>query len=119
LPWWRLNDELVVTVRASYGLHNESPGGRRRYYTHSASGSSLLGRGASLRGRFLVFLTGEPEKVPGRNKNPEAEALRANYLALRLKTFWWSFGMSAAGFVIAVVSLIVALCTGDFLHRWR
>lgn len=77
------------------------------------------GRYWAVRGGFLAFLKEEPEKVPGRNKNPEAEALRANYMALRLKTFWWSFGMSVAGFVIAIVSLIVALCTGDLPHRWR
>ena len=52
-------------------------------------------------------------------RSPESEALRTSYMALRLKTFWWSFTISAAGFFIAVVSLVVALCFGDFPHRLR
>ncbi len=37
-------------------------------------------------------------------------------MALRLKTFWWSFGMSVVGFVIAIISLIVALANGEVPH---
>ncbi len=78
------------------------------------------GRYWALHGGYLAFLREEPEKAAsGRSRNAEAETLRANYMALRLKTFWWSFGMSAAGFVIAVVSLVVALCFGDIPQRWR
>src|SRR5688572_17992305 len=77
------------------------------------------GRYWALHGGYLAFLKEEPEKVSGKSKSPEAEALRANYMALRLKTFWWSFGMSAAGFLIAIISLVVALCFGEVPHRWR
>jgi hypothetical protein len=76
------------------------------------------GRYWALHGGYLAFLKEEPDKG-GRGRNPEAEALRASYMALRLKTFWWSFGMSAAGFVIAIISLVVALCFGEMPHRWR
>lgn len=75
------------------------------------------GRYWALHGGFLAFLKEEPDKARGRS--PEAESLRASYMALRLKTFWWSFGMSAAGFVIAIISLVVALCFGEVPHRWR
>ncbi|OWK40312.1 hypothetical protein [Fimbriiglobus ruber] len=77
------------------------------------------GRYWALHGGFLAFLKEEPEKTAGKNRSSEAEALRANYMALRLKTFWWSFGMSVTGFVIAVLSMIVALCSGEIPHRWR
>jgi hypothetical protein len=40
-------------------------------------------------------------------------------MVLRLKTFWWSFGMSVAGFLIAIISRVVALCLGEIPHRWR
>lgn len=69
-------------------------------------------RDLSVRVVLLAFLKKEPEKASGRNRSPESEALRTNYMALRLKTFWWSFGMSAAGFLIAIISLVVALCLG-------
>jgi hypothetical protein len=77
------------------------------------------GRYWALHGGFLAFLKEEPEKGSGRNRSPESEALRTSYMALRLKTFWWSFGMSVAGFLLAIVSLAVALCVGDLPHRWR
>ena len=78
------------------------------------------GRYWALHGGFLAFLKEEPERASGgKSKSPEAEALRAAYMALRLKTFWWSFGMSAAGFLIAVISLVVALACGEVPHRWR
>jgi hypothetical protein len=47
------------------------------------------------------------------------EALRATDMALRLKTFRWTFGLSVAGFLISIVSLAVALLFGDFPHRLR
>jgi hypothetical protein len=78
------------------------------------------GRYWALHGGFLAFLKEEPEKSGSvKPKSPEAEALRAAYMALRLKTFWWSFGMSAVGFVIAIISLVVALACGEVPHRWR
>ena len=40
-------------------------------------------------------------------------------MALRLKAFWLSFGMSVAGFLIAIVSLVVVLACGEVPHRWR
>jgi hypothetical protein len=52
-------------------------------------------------------------------RNSEVEALRATYMALRLKTCWWTFGRSVAGFLISIVSLAVALLFGDFPHRLR
>jgi hypothetical protein len=76
------------------------------------------GRYWALHGGFLAFLREEPDKG-GRGRSPEAEALRANYMALRLKTFWWSFAMSVAGFLIAIISLIVALAFGEIPHRLR
>jgi len=76
------------------------------------------GRYWALHGGFLAFLKEEPDKAAGRNRSPESEALRTSYMALRLKTFWWSFGMSVAGFLIAI-SLVVALCMGEVPHRWR
>jgi len=77
------------------------------------------GRYRALHGGFLAALREEPERASGRDRSPESEALRTAYMALRLKTFWWTFGLSAAGFLIAVVSLVVALCFGDTPRRWR
>lgn len=72
-----------------------------------------------MHGGFLAFLREEPEKsAAGKFLNAEAETLQANDMALRLKTFWWSCGMSAIGFVMAVISLVVALCLGEVPHRW-
>lgn len=79
------------------------------------------GRYWALHGGFLAFLKEEPDKASGsgKSRNPEVEALRATYMALRLKTFWWTFGLSVAGFGMSILSLIVALVFGDFLHRVR
>ncbi len=79
------------------------------------------GRYWALHGGFLAFLKEEPERAGGggKQRSPEAEALRASYMALRLKTFWWSFGMSVAGFVIAILSLFVALFYGGAPHMIR
>jgi len=51
----------------------------------------------------------------GRGRNPEAEALRSEYMRLRLHTFWWSFGLSIAGFVFSVISVLIALFYGNRL----
>jgi hypothetical protein len=40
-------------------------------------------------------------------------------MALRLKTFWRSFGMSAAGFLIAIATQIVVVAYGALPHWWR
>lgn len=40
-------------------------------------------------------------------------------MRLRLDTFWWSFGLSIAGFAISIVSLGVALTLGDRLMVGR
>jgi len=102
--------DLLVSLR----LARYTDEGRTRLAPTNA------GRYWALHGGFLGFLKEEPDKTGGgRPKSPEAEALRASYMALRLKTFWWSFGMSAAGFLISIVSLIVALCVGEFPLRWR
>lgn len=82
-------------------------------------GPTNAGRYWALHGGFLAFLKEEPEKAAGRNRSPESEALRTTYMALRLKTFWWTFGMSAAGFLIAIISLVVSLCFGEVPQRWR
>lgn len=42
---------------------------------------------------------------------PEEHAL----MRLRLNAFWWSFGLSVAGFLISIVSLAVALTLGERL----
>jgi uncharacterized membrane protein len=49
----------------------------------------------------------------GRGRNPEAEALRSEYMRLRLNTFWWTFGMSIAGLIFSVISIIIAIFFGD------
>ena len=101
--------DLLVTLR----LARYSDEGRTRLAPTNA------GRYWALHGGFLAFLREQPEGGTGRARSPESEALRTSYMALRLKTFWWSFTISAAGFFIAVVSLVVALCFGDFPHRLR
>jgi hypothetical protein len=75
------------------------------------------GRYWALHGGYLAFLKEEPARGEGKSRSPEAEALRAAYMALRLKTFWWTFGLSVAGFVLSIVSLVIALLFGDFPHR--
>ncbi len=75
------------------------------------------GRYWALNGGFLAFLKEEPAGRGGRGRNPEMEALRINYMRLRLDTFWWSFGFSVAGFLFGLASLIFALYYGDRLPR--
>ena len=48
-----------------------------------------------------------------RGRNPEMEALRFTYMKLRLNTFWLSFGLSIAGFLISLISLTVACFTAN------
>lgn len=77
------------------------------------------GRYWALNGGFLAFLKEEPagRGGGGRGRHPEMEALRMDYMRLRLGTFWWSFGFSVAGFVFALLSLAVAFFFGDRLMR--
>lgn len=117
---WGTGDEALVEAKAatdllvSLRLAKFTDEGRTQLAPTNA------GRYWALHGGFLAFLKEEPEKANGgKSRSPEAEALRANYMALRLKTFWWSFGMSVIGFLIAVTSLIVALACGEMPHRWR
>jgi len=117
---WGPGDEMLEEAKSaadllvSLRLARFSDEGRTRLAPTNA------GRYWALHGGFLAFLKEEPEKAGGgRPKSPEAEALRAAYMALRLKTFWWSFGMSAAGFLLAIISLVVALACGESPHRWR
>lgn len=72
------------------------------------------GRYWALHGGWLAYLKEEPLAVAGgRGRNPETEALRSEYMRLRLNTFWWSFGLSIAGFVFSVVSVLIAIFYGD------
>jgi hypothetical protein len=78
------------------------------------------GRYWALHGGYLAFLKEEPLAVGGgvgRGRNPEAEALRSEYMRLRLNTFWWSFGLSVAGFIFSVISVLIAIFYGDRLLR--
>lgn len=117
---WGTGDEALVEAKdaaevlASLRLARYGDEGR------TVLAPTNAGRYWALHGGFLAFLKEETEKASGgKPKSPEAEALRAAYMALRLKTFWWSFGMSAAGFLISIISLVVALCMGEVPHRWR
>jgi hypothetical protein len=77
------------------------------------------GRYWSLNGGYLAYMKEEPAapSVDGRQRNPEMEALRSEYMKLRLNTFWWSFGLSVAGFLMSIVSVAIALFYGDRLLR--
>jgi hypothetical protein len=76
------------------------------------------GRYWALHGGYLAFLKEDPPTGGGgtRGRNPELEALRFTYMKLRLNTFWVSFGMSIAGFLISLVSLAVAYFYGEHLR---
>ena len=81
------------------------------------------GRYWALHGGFMGYLK-EDMAARGagasRQPNPEAEALRTGYMKLmqmRLNTFWWSFGISIAGFLLSVISITVALIWGGRLWR--
>jgi hypothetical protein len=78
------------------------------------------GRYWALHGGYFAFLKETPPGAglvggSGRGRNPELEETRLTLMRLRLGTFWWSFGLSIVGFVISVVSLIVALTFGGRL----
>ena len=77
------------------------------------------GRYWSLHGGYLGFLKENPagSSGGGRQRNPEMEALRSEYMKLRLDTFWWSFGLSVAGFIMSIISVIIAVFYGDRLLR--
>jgi hypothetical protein len=75
------------------------------------------GRYWALHGGWFAYLKEEPLAVGGggggRGRNPEMEALRSEYMRLRLNTFWWTFGMSIGGLVFSVISILIALFYGD------
>lgn len=77
------------------------------------------GRYWALHGGYLAFLKEEPagRGGGGRNRNPELEALRLELTRRRLGTFWWSFGLSLAGFIISIISLTIALIYGHSIFR--
>jgi len=74
------------------------------------------GRYWALHGGYLAYLKDDSATPSGggggRQRNPEMEALRSEYMKLRLNTFWWSFGLSIAGFVMSLVSVAIALFYG-------
>jgi hypothetical protein len=74
------------------------------------------GRYWVLHGGYLAYLKDDSATPSGggggRQRNPEMEALRSEYMKLRLNTFWWSFGLSIAGFVMSLVSVAIALFYG-------
>jgi len=114
---WQSETDPLATAKAaadtlvSLRLARYTDDGRTRVAPTNA------GRYWALHGGYLAFLKEEPARAEGKSRSPEAEALRAAYMALRLKTFWWSFGMSVVSFTLSVVSLIVALAFGEFPHR--
>lgn len=75
------------------------------------------GRYWALNGGYMAFLKEDPPTGGGgtRGRNPEMEALRFTYMKLRLSTFWLTFGLSIAGFLISLVSLAVAYFYGERL----
>lgn len=77
------------------------------------------GRYWALNGGYMAFLKEDPPTGGGgtRGRNPEMEALRFTYMKLRLNTFWLSFGLSIAGFVISLVSIAIAFYFGDRFPR--
>ena len=101
--------DLLVNARlatfADEGRTQLSPTGAGRYW--------------ALHGGYLGFLKEEPagRSGGGRGRNPELESLRMELMKRRLGTFWWSFGLSLAGFVFSLISLAIALLYGDRLLR--
>lgn len=77
------------------------------------------GRYWAANGGYMAFLKEEPanRRGAGGARNPELENLRFTYMKLRLATFWWSFGLSLAGFLISVASIAIALFYGNQLLR--
>jgi len=70
-------------------------------------------------GGYMAFLREEPDRAAGngggRQRNPEMEQLRFDFMQLRMRTFWWSFGISIASFLMSSVSLFVAFRYGGAL----
>lgn len=76
------------------------------------------GRYWALNGGYMAFLKEDPPTGGGgRGRNPELEALRFTYMKLRLNTFWLSFGLSIAGFVISLISIGIAFYYGERFPR--
>lgn len=74
------------------------------------------GRYWALSGGYIAFLKEDPPSGGGgggRGRNPEMEALRSEYMRLRLNTFWWTFGMSIAGLIFSAISIIIAVFWGQ------
>ncbi len=76
------------------------------------------GRYWAMNGGYMAFLKEDPPSGGGgRNRNPEHEALRFEYMKLRLNTFWWTFGLSIASFIISIISVTIAVFYGDRFFR--
>lgn len=77
------------------------------------------GRYWAVHGGYFAFLkevpAGNGSGGGSRGRNPELEEARLTLMRLRLGTFWWSFGLSIAGFLISIVSLVIALTFGGRL----
>ena len=77
------------------------------------------GRYWALHGGYMAFLREDPDRAAGngggRGRNPELEQLRYNFMSLRMRTFWWSFGISIASFLLSMLSLYFALRYGGAL----
>lgn len=71
------------------------------------------GRYWALHGGYLAFLKEDPPQSGGgaRQRNPELES------RLRLNTFWWTFGLAIASFVISIISVAIALFYGERIFR--
>jgi hypothetical protein len=110
--------ERLATAKAAADLLVNS-----RFAKYADEGRTQIeltnaGRYWALNGGFLAFLKEEPAGRGGaRGRNPEMEALRMDYMRLRLGTFWWSFGFSLTSFVFALLSLAIAFFYGDRLMR--
>jgi len=76
------------------------------------------GRYWAMHGGYFAFLKEEPPTGRGgSDRNPEFQALRMTYMRLRLNTFWLTFGLSIAGFIISLISIGIALYTGEPIFR--
>ena len=76
------------------------------------------GRYWALHGGYLEFLKEEPAgRGGGRQRNAELETMRMELMKRRLDTFWWSFGLSVAGFAFSIVSLFVAFTYSGAFSR--
>lgn len=108
-------DALALTKRGADLLVNA------RLATFADEGRTQLivtpaGRYWSLNGGYLAYLKEEPAgRGGGRGRNPELEEMRMALMKRRLDTFWWSFGLSLAGFLFSLVSVAIALTYGDRL----